>query len=720
VDKFADVGEELLNHSPQPEAGAPQLFKANAISQLQPGQIIDRRFKIISVIAAGGFGCVYKVQHILMKKVFALKMLHPVTASESTMLRMRREAEAVSKLDHPNIVSANDFGMTEDGSQPFLVMEFVEGPTLSELLKQRTRLPWEEALQIFIPLCYAMAYAHDQGIIHRDIKPGNIILARDENNTTTPKVVDFGIAKLQSGGDELSLTQTGDVFGTPLYMSPEQCAGTSVDSRSDIYALGCVMFETLTGAPPFRGNNALETMMKHSTATALSLKEASLGIRFPNQLEQLIAKMLAKESHDRYQNFMDVGNDLILLQKGDVNRMRVIAVPARATPEVAKATDWDWRSSILAFLVGIVLSAAIVSFIYDRYVMPQIIAQSTQKGQKDEKAEVSVWYKPMARLDEDYFRTEPYAGIFNFPKRDLGTLNWQTGKAHGSVKVSGTQTVPQGAQLYFDAGPAMISTPYWWGFFRKDDLAGIRIKSRMDSLYGFLGDTDFAILAATQQQDLQVLMLNGIELSERGFRSIGEVNGLRYLSIKQVKFRGKKEDSRNLRGSELAALPNMSKIDTLTLEDIDDVVPLLTCLKAGHVRKLQLRSCRVTLKDLALIKQIRSLEVLDLCDVADALLSQELSILSEMPNLRQLRLPMQLDIDQPGAPLKSFPKLQQLVIAYIDEGGQRELAEKSHALRDRLRVPPTFHKQIDFQVEPSCVDGKKIWFLPWASSNPDF
>jgi serine/threonine protein kinase len=142
MDKLAGAGEELSNPSPQPNAAGPALFKPIVSNQLQPGQLIDRRFKIISVIASGGYGCVYKVQHILMKKVFALKMMHPVVAKDSTLLRMRREAEAVSKLDHPSIVSAHDFGMTEDGSQPFLVMEFVEGPTLALLcdgLRSRSR-----------------------------------------------------------------------------------------------------------------------------------------------------------------------------------------------------------------------------------------------------------------------------------------------------------------------------------------------------------------------------------------------------------------------------------------------------------------------------------------------------------------------------------------------------------------------------------------------------
>ena len=148
-----------------------------------------------------------------------------------------------------------------------------------------------------------MDYAHQEGVIHRDIKPNNIILLKSDNSPIVPKIVDFGIAKLVAGEDSESaaLTQTGEVFGTPLNMSPEQCAGEAVDQRSDIYSLGCVLFEALTGAPPFRGQTALETMMLHTKNATPSLKEASLGLEFPETIQRIICKMLAKIPNERYQ-----------------------------------------------------------------------------------------------------------------------------------------------------------------------------------------------------------------------------------------------------------------------------------------------------------------------------------------------------------------------------------------------------------------------------------
>jgi len=384
VENFAKVHDDSSNPSPQPDAAVTSLAQPMATpSQLQPGQIVENHYKVLSIIASGGFGSVYKVRDILLKKTFALKTLHPVVASETTMLRLRKEAQAASMLDHPNLVRAINFGMI-DHCQPFLVMEFVEGPTLAQHLKQHARIPWQSALQIFIPVCFAMAYAHDQGVIHRDIKPSNIILAGDVSASNfIPKVVDFGIAKLQFGDESeaLSLTKTGEIFGTPLYMSPEQCAGTGVDSRSDIYALGCVLFEALTGAPPFKGNTQLETMMQHTTGKAPSLKEASLGLEFPEALEKLVTRMLAKDSRDRYQSFMDVANDLLLLQKGDLNQMRVIAVPARSVSAEKMKVPELW----LYVCLGVIFGGSLV-YVLEEMRIPKTMpeTQLRQNKQPDE------------------------------------------------------------------------------------------------------------------------------------------------------------------------------------------------------------------------------------------------------------------------------------------------------------------------------------------------
>lgn len=315
--------------------------------QLNIGDLVADRFRIVKLLGHGGMGSVYKVEQIFLRQIFALKTLSGQNFPEVAILRFQKEAQAASKLNHPNLVRAHDFGILGT-HQPFFVMDLVEGDNLSEYSKKKGTLSIDEVLKIFIPVCFALAYAHSEGIVHRDIKPGNIMLdtsagALASGEPYVPKVVDFGIAKLTDteGGNSVNLTRTGEIFGTPLYMSPEQCLGTKIDHRTDIYSLGCVMFEALTGAPPFHGESALGLMMKHQSESAPSLKEASMGREFPETLEAIVAKAMAKEPDHRYQTLLDLAQDLVVLQQnktgttGSVTLARTLP----SLPKVPKATS---------------------------------------------------------------------------------------------------------------------------------------------------------------------------------------------------------------------------------------------------------------------------------------------------------------------------------------------------------------------------------------------
>ena len=287
--------------------------------EFEIGQVVGGKYKIVSLLGRGGIGSVYKVEQFLLQQNFALKTLNSQKASDQLIRRFQNEARAASSLSHPNLVKVIDFGLLE-GQQPYLVMDLVEGVSLSEYLKKHGSLTVDEAVSCFSQICLGLSYAHDQGIVHRDIKPGNIMISSilSFGAEGFVRVVDFGIAKLAyaEGGEVQALTTTGEIFGSPLYMSPEQCSGTAVDHRSDIYSLGCVLFEALTGTTPFVGQNALTTMMLHQSERSPSLKEASLGKDFPPELEQIVAKMLAKSPADRYHKLGIVANDLAQLMKG--------------------------------------------------------------------------------------------------------------------------------------------------------------------------------------------------------------------------------------------------------------------------------------------------------------------------------------------------------------------------------------------------------------------
>ena len=202
---------------------------------------IGPNFEILGTLGEGAMGIVYKARHLLLDKVVAIKVLKEEYTSQSKIfLRFQQEARTTSHLSHENIASVHDFGLTE-GGHPFIVMDYVEGVTLAGLIEEMKVLPEDVALSIFQQICRALVHAHENNVIHRDLKPSNIILQKRASGEWHAKVVDFGIAKvmIESEDDHSpKLTQTGEIFGTPLYMSPEQCQGQKVDQRSDIYSLG--------------------------------------------------------------------------------------------------------------------------------------------------------------------------------------------------------------------------------------------------------------------------------------------------------------------------------------------------------------------------------------------------------------------------------------------------------------------------------------------------
>lgn len=301
--------------------------------RLQHDELIAGKYKIISTLGSGGMGTVYEVNHEMLNERFALKLLDVTKLSNPTHVkRFQLEAKAAVSLSHPNLVKVHEFGITE-GGQPYLVMDFLEGETLAQRVERKGVLKIGDAISIFERICSALSYAHDRSVIHRDIKSANIMLIPQAfgEHSDDVRVLDFGIAKM-IGNDTFegqSLTQTGEIFGSPLYMSPEQCAGEKVDKRSDIYSLGCTLFEALTGTTPYVGANALKTMMLHQAGEVPKLREAALGASFPEGLETVVAKMLEKDPDNRYSDLQAVARDLKNAASGGVIVIPKASVPAQ-------------------------------------------------------------------------------------------------------------------------------------------------------------------------------------------------------------------------------------------------------------------------------------------------------------------------------------------------------------------------------------------------------
>lgn len=280
------------------------------------GTVIAHHYKVEEVIGEGGWGRVYRASHTNLPNLqVAVKTLHSFLASDADKVRrFQQEAESVSRLSHPNIVHIVDFGVLENG-QPYLVMDFVKGLTLTKLIKTDGVFSADETVGIALQCCAALAQAHERGIVHRDIKPSNILLERDSSGRPLVRLVDFGLAKLTIENEEFrSLTGSGEVIGTPAYMSPEHCSGHPVDARSDIYSLGCVLYEMLAGKPPIDSTNYLECIARHVNEPAMPFSKSKPPIEVPPGLENIILRCLEKSPDDRFQSASDM---LDALRAGD-------------------------------------------------------------------------------------------------------------------------------------------------------------------------------------------------------------------------------------------------------------------------------------------------------------------------------------------------------------------------------------------------------------------
>lgn len=301
--KLADQTVNLVGESgPRIPARAPTA-----------GETFADRYEILEKLGEGGVGAVYKARHLHLDTILAIKILQSShLKDQDSVARFNREGKLISKLNHTNVVKVQEFGVY-DGC-PYMTMELIDGVPVSKLIGS-ANTSTDTWISIFRQVLDALAHAHERGIVHRDIKPGNILCKFDEDGSPVATVVDFGLAKVIDSetqiADSEALTRTGDLFGTPLYMSPEQCQGGQIDSRSDIYSLGCVMYHCLTGAPPFQGQSSFELVYRQincSPATfSAKLRRRGIGPK----LEAIVLKAMAKGRSARYQYAQKMSIDLL-------------------------------------------------------------------------------------------------------------------------------------------------------------------------------------------------------------------------------------------------------------------------------------------------------------------------------------------------------------------------------------------------------------------------
>jgi serine/threonine protein kinase len=272
------------------------------------GKVVATRYKVKKKLGEGGMGTVYLAEHITIEKDLALKvLLHEYARKADLKERFLREAKAAASIGHENIIDITDFGETPDGSV-FFAMEFLAGRDLSHAIKQDGPFSWQRAKPILLQICRALGAAHSKDIIHRDMKPENIFLIEREGRADFVKVLDFGIAKVSGMSDGERLTRTGMIFGTPEYMSPEQAQGHHPDHRVDIYAVGVIMYELLTGEVPFKADTFMGILTKHIFENPIPPSQVKPDLPIPADAEAIVMKAMTKDREERFNSMTEMAS----------------------------------------------------------------------------------------------------------------------------------------------------------------------------------------------------------------------------------------------------------------------------------------------------------------------------------------------------------------------------------------------------------------------------
>ncbi|MBS1953293.1 MAG: serine/threonine protein kinase [Cyanobacteria bacterium SZAS-4] len=682
------------------------------------GQILDDKYRVVSLLGKGGMGAVYRVTQLLLNVDVALKTLNTQKQNDvSALRRFQTEARAAFSLKHPNLVNVHDFGVLQN-SYPFLVMELINGLTLQQFIQQRGTLSPYDIQAIFVRLCFALSYAHQSGVVHRDIKPGNIMLKTDVpfGDEGCVKILDFGLAKVMNtlNVDLESLTKTGDVVGSPLYMSPEQCSGAPLDHRTDIYSLGCVLFEALTGTPPLVGTNSLRTMMLHQTARVPTLKEAALGRDFPPALEMLVSKMLAKAPADRYTDLGVVAMELSAICSGkELPSIAVVHNEELPKPSDATAKNqisFSWKQFSLLML------AVVFAFTATGYALSQLTRPASNAALPTE-----------AQTARDAKEIADKNGINEY---------------NDALRIQAEKNRLRSLQTFLEAKPIVAVEIQRGGKpFRRVNFPDA---SMGDVQYSFFGEGSQKFkLPAVKEQDFPPEVPLVYHLSDGDhadvvsnsfiFDKIDQniFSGLNFSgSLKGQSPRGAADEGANENSTN--ELSGDERIGTLHLVQVACKWPKLSdlCLSSTEITKemgeniravdalkrLTIRSCKLDPKDLFDQKLTRQLERIDLEEMpADAVLDQlsgstnlkilnlgkgcsavaaSLAKLQTCPNLDHLFLtmsPMNEEQLQAVLKIKSLTKLAVNTSAINDAQTKEILAQKWTPAPSNQRSPDDIH-----------------------------
>jgi len=598
---------------------------------LAAGTLFAEKYELVSVVGSGGMGIVYKARQVMLDKQVAVKTVLSPMPSDHAIRRFQQEGKAASRLSHPNLISIFDFGISANG-KPYLVMDWVEGSTLADRIQMHGALPFQECLDIFIQVIAGLSHAHSQGVLHRDLKPSNIMLTTSSSGTAQVKIVDFGIAKLVELEERITagLTQTGELIGSPLYMSPEQGQGVKVDARSDLYSFGCVMYEALTGSPPIVRESVVATLMAHQTDKPLPLKQASLGLEFPPAIEQAIAKLLAKNPNERYQTADDVHQDLLAIKSG------AGLLTGQKGSDAARSTTPRWiLLAVTGSVVTVLVAAAYIGGVVatkPRHSPTAVVApdaepvesfkQDDNNKSNDEKDIASEIQDEVNRVpDKAYFKLH-YFRATDATLAPLAKL-WKLRSVDLSVSKIGDDGL-----VYIEKAPLEIL------ILAETQItdAGMVHVAKMKQLQSLdlydtkIGDAGLAQLSGLTS--IQVLKIGGTQVTSAGLGYLLPLKLLKELDVNDLKD--------NLTDKGLATISKFSNLSQLNIANdratATGIGDLANLPKLGN---LSLARNKLSAAELHALAKLKHLEVLDL--EATGVTIQDLDTLAkELPLLRQV------------------------------------------------------------------------------------
>lgn len=583
------------------------------------GTMFESIYELTRVIASGGMGLVYEARDHTTEQTVAIKMLHAHMLSDAFVMRFQREGKAASQLSHPNLLKVYELGVT-DNNQPYMVMEFVPGYSLSDEIR-RSPISLKRALPIFVQICDALAHAHQRGVLHRDLKPSNILITREADGKEVVKIVDFGIAKVLD--DDGKITRTGQVLGSPAYMSPEQCSGAHVDNRSDIYSLGCLMFETLTGKPPFVSESSLKIIMHHRTTVPPTIASFMTDVEIPPALDEIFKKIFSKQPEQRYQTVDELKVALLALDDSFEGELKKRAKPKKKSRKRDRLFKVDREMIMVASVVlgSVVLASGAAFFLTFETRKPDSNQETPQPLERPNSDAEAVTRDKLRLADK-----------LDFHKITDQDMLWYSSIAESvpDLPLSGSLISDQGIPNFSRNRelPALIRVSLEHTAIGDATCSSLsRFPNLTELNLKYTNVTDSGAVLISKLRNLKELRLDGTKISDFGARTVTSCPNLTELSLAWTRVT-------DACCSSIAGLQQLKRLNVSGTRVSNNGMQKLCELRT--LTHLDVSSTDIDDRGVESIIRIESLEELNLAYTP--ITGKSLQLLAKMPSLIKLEL----------------------------------------------------------------------------------